>query len=419
MFNLGQQTKHTHTHTHDREFSTGMAFKKSVQEFITELDNCPKPTVAAIHGTALGGGLEIALACHYRVGTARCKVGLPEVLLGLLPGAGGTQRLPRLIGPMLAAELIASGQHVRAQRAENIGILDRVVDILPNHQVSMEQLILRSAAMKFATEISSLPVQDRIISQRKVEPLNEFFYNMLRQQISKGARGFIAPELCIQAVQASTEVNTFEEGLKRERELFMKLATGTQSRALQYVFFAQREITKVPGVDTSLAKKIKSVGIIGCGTMGGGILMNFVQKGIPVTVLETKQSFLDRGLSVVQGNWMRQVKKGKLPKKRFEKYVSLIKPTLKYEDLSDVCIFSFVLHLILIFFQYFVFWTGMSQMVWPNIVKPKRFLSKTKTKKTEIKRSKLFFFRVFSPSLHCALIFSVFVFCFVFFYRLI
>lgn len=303
------------------------------------MDRCSKPTVAAIHGTALGGGLEIALTCHYRIGTSRCKVGLPEVLLGLLPGAGGTQRLPRLIGSMLAAELISSGQHINSMRARNIGILDNVVEIQSNHQTSMEQLILKSAAVRYALQIADLPIGPRVLSSRKIEPLDEFFYDQIRAIINKRARGMVAPESCIQAVKAASETSSFEEGLKRERDLFMKLATGSQSRALQYVFFAQRQITKVPGVDGKKVKPIRRVGIIGCGTMGGGILMNFVQRGIPVTVLETKQSFLDRGLSVVSGNWMRQVKKGKITKAKYEGYMKLIKPTLSYQDLSDVCAF--------------------------------------------------------------------------------
>ena len=308
-------------------------------------DDSPKPIVAAIHGTALGGGLELALTCHYRLGTSNCRVGLPEVLLGILPAGGGTQRLPRVVGSMIAAEMICTGQHIRAQRALRLGILDIIIEI-DNKQVkgdiSLEQSILRSESIKFAKKIANKPFADRIIAKKKVEPLDDFFYDQLREQLKKrGLEGHIAPELCIQAVKAAAESKSFEDGIKRERELLMKLASGSQSKALQYSFFAQRAINKIPGIGANLknmAKKINKVGIIGCGTMGGGILMNFIQKGIPVVVLETKQAFLDRGLGVVKGNWMRQVKKGKLTQAKFEKYVGMIQPTLSYDDLRDVCV---------------------------------------------------------------------------------
>jgi len=319
-----------------REFATGEAFKLNISEFINKCDASPKPLVAAIHGTALGGGLEIALACHYRIGTSSCKVGFPEVLIGLLPGAQGTQRLPRVTGSMIAAELICTGQQISADRAEKIKILDKVIHIEPNHPISSEQLILRHAAVRYAIEIADKPFENRVLSRKKVEPLNDFFYDQLRGMMAKRARGILAPELCLQSVKAAADSKTFQEGVKKENELFMKLAQNSQSQALQHIFFAQREISKIPGVDSSLARNIKKVGIIGCGTMGGGILMNFVQVGIPVVILESQQSFLDRGLDIVKGNWTRQVKKGKLPQGKFEEYWKLIKPTLNYADLKDV-----------------------------------------------------------------------------------
>jgi len=221
-----------------KEFATGEAFKKPITEFIDRCEASPKPIVAAIHGTALGGGLEVALGCHYRVGTSRCKVGFPEVLLGLLPGAGGTQRLPRLIGSMIATEMIVTGQHINSQRAKDIGILDEVVYIENNHHITMEQLIIRSYAIRYALKIYSLPLESRIISKKKCIPINDFFYEQMKNMMKKQARGFVAPELCMEAVQACSEHSeNFELGMKKERDLFMKLAQNSQSRALQHIFF--------------------------------------------------------------------------------------------------------------------------------------------------------------------------------------
>ena len=159
-----------------KEFSNGMAFKRPISDFITNLDNSTKPVIAAIHGTALGGGFELALACHYRIGTSRCKVGLPEVLIGLLPGAGGTQRLPRLVGPMVAADMICTGKHIKAQIAKDRGILDEIVQIQPNHQLSMERLILRTRAIRFAIEVANKDFSHRVLSKRPPPIMDEFFY---------------------------------------------------------------------------------------------------------------------------------------------------------------------------------------------------------------------------------------------------
>eukprot|EP00485_Elphidium_margaritaceum_P000073 CAMPEP_0202692564 /NCGR_PEP_ID=MMETSP1385-20130828/6906_1 /ASSEMBLY_ACC=CAM_ASM_000861 /TAXON_ID=933848 /ORGANISM="Elphidium margaritaceum" /LENGTH=710 /DNA_ID=CAMNT_0049348109 /DNA_START=61 /DNA_END=2190 /DNA_ORIENTATION=+ len=319
-----------------KEFSTGMAFKRPLSELMAALDNSSKPTIAAIHGTALGGGFEVALACHYRVGSSRCKVGLPEVLIGLLPGAGGTQRLPRLVGPMLAAEMICSGKHVKASVAADRGIFDRVVNILPNHRLSAERLILKTAAIRFAIDVAGKSLSDRVLSRRPVPVMDDFFYTQFGNMLNKSARGFLAPQLCLQAVRAAQESASFADGLKRESELFMKLASGPQSRAQQHIFFAQRQISKVPGIDGQLALPIERVGIIGCGTMGGGIVMCFVERGFSVVVLEMEQRFLDKGLGVVRSNWQRQVKKGKLSPAKFEAYMARITPTTRYSDLSEV-----------------------------------------------------------------------------------
>lgn len=322
------------------EFGNGMAFKKpSIQDFIAKLELSPKPVIAAIHGTALGGGFEVALACHYRIGTNRCKVGLPEVLIGLLPGAGGTQRLPRLIGPLLAAEMICTGVHIKSQVAKQRGILDEVVYVEKNHRLDMERLILRNHAIKFALKVSKLSLNNRILSKRPCNKLDDFFYQQISAMSNKRARGFLAPKLCLEAVKAcQRNSSNFEQGLKEERKLFLKLATDSQSRCLQHIFFSQRQITKIPELNglkvSDVSLPIKKVGIIGCGTMGGGIAMNFMKVNIPVVILDMKQEYLDRGLNVIKSNFMRQVKKGKLSKNKFEKYMSLLTPTLNYNDLN-------------------------------------------------------------------------------------
>lgn len=222
-------------------------------------------------------------------------------MIGLLPGAGGTQRLPRLIGPLLAAEMICSGVHISADIAFQRGILDKIVNIGSNHKLSMERLILRQSAIRFALNVVGKPLGPRIISQRKCPTADPFFLDMVAAQSAKKARGFLAPQLCLQAVIAAQNSATFEDGIKIERQLFFRLATGSQARALQHLFFAQRQINKIPGINMKLAKKINSVGIIGCGTMGGGILMCFVSVGIPVVVLEIKEEYLDKGLKIVKG----------------------------------------------------------------------------------------------------------------------
>jgi len=318
-----------------KEFSNGMAFKTPITDVIKGIESSKIPVVAAIHGTALGGGLEIALACHYRIGTSRCRVGVPEVQIGLLPGAGGTQRLPRVCGPMIAAEMCSSGQHLKANRAKEINILDEIIHIESNHKLSMEVLIIRQAGIQYALKIYNKPLLPRIVSKRKCPVMDEFFYTQISKMVKAKAKGFKAPLMNIEAVKQAGLAKTFEDGMKKERELFVKLATSTQAKCLQHFFFAQRMINKIPGIDMKIANKIKKVGIIGCGTMGGGIVMCFIQANIPVIVLEIKQQYLDKGLSVVKKNWMNQVKRGRLSVKKVDQYMSMIKGTTNYNDLSD------------------------------------------------------------------------------------
>src|ERR1700722_2233321 len=258
-----------------------------------------KPVIAAIHGTALGGGLEVALACHYRVAVPSARCGLPEVNLGLLPGAGGTQRLPRIVGVQKALEMMTSGAHVPAQQCLEMGLVDELV----------EEGKLREGAIAFAKKIvaEKRPLKKVRESNEKVEAARghpEIFANF-RKANARKFRGFLAPEYNIRCIEAAVN-EPFEEGMKTEAKLFGELMRGSQSAAQRYAFFAERQANKVPDVpDDTAVIPVNKVGIIGAGTMGGGIAMNFLNAGIPVTLVEVQQEALDRGLKVVRGNYER------------------------------------------------------------------------------------------------------------------
>ena len=293
------------------------------------IENSSKPVIAAIHGTALGGGLEVALTCHYRVAVASARCGLPEVNLGLLPGAGGTQRLPRIVGPEKALEMVTSGQHVPAKACLAMGLVDEIV---PEGE-------LRAGAIAFARKMlaEKRPLKKVRESNEKVEAARgrpEIFANF-RKENARKFRGFLAPEYNIRCIEAAVN-QPFDEGLKTERKLFLELVTGSQSAAQRYVFFAERQVWKVPDVpDDTPTIPVNKVGIIGAGTMGGGIAMNFANVGIPVTIVETKQDALDRGLSVIRRNYENTAKRGRLTMDDVEKRMALIKGSLKLEDLAD------------------------------------------------------------------------------------
>eukprot|EP01084_Bolivina_argentea_P255823 430429_1 len=323
-----------------KEFPVGKHLKFPTITDIHKLnESCKKPVISAIHGTALGGGFEVALATHYRIGTNRSFIGLPEVNIGILPGAGGTQRLPRLVGPMIAAEIICSGKHIPAQTAYKYGILDNIVNIDKNDTLSMECYKLRQRAIQFALNVANKDITSRIVSKKQCPKMDNMFYDMLSAQFAKKRKGWLSPQLCLESIRAAQNASTYEEGIKQERKNAGILGSGPQSRALQHFFFSQRMCSKIPSINKNLKPlKINSVGIIGCGTMGGGILMSFIEAGIPVIILEVEQKYLDKGLAVVKKNWMRQVKKGRLSKIKYEKYISsqLLKPTLNYNDLCNV-----------------------------------------------------------------------------------
>jgi 3-hydroxyacyl-CoA dehydrogenase len=288
-----------------------------------------KPVVAAIHGTALGGGLEVALTCHYRVAVPSAKCGLPEVKLGLLPGAGGTQRLPRIVGPEKALEMVTSGSHVGAKQCLEMGLVDELA----------EEGKLREGAVAFARKIvaEKRPLKKVRDLNDKVEAARgkpEIFENF-RKANARKFRGFLAPEYNIQCIEAAVNL-PFDEGIKVEQKLFRELVTGTQSAAQRHVFFAERQVWNLPDVpaDTPIIP-VKKVGIIGAGTMGGGIAMNFLNTGFPVTIVETKQEALDRGVATIRKNYENSAKKGRFPMEEVEKRMGLLTGSLDMNDLAD------------------------------------------------------------------------------------
>ena len=297
-----------------------------VQEFIEDSN---KPVIAAIHGTALGGGLEVALTCHYRIAVPSAKCGLPEVNLGLLPGAGGTQRLPRVVGVEKALQMVTSGQHVPAKQCLEMGLVDEIAN----------EDGLREDSINFAKKIVSenRPLVKISEMNDKVEAArgNENIFTDFRASIARRARGFLAPEYNIQCIEAAVN-NSFDEGIKIERKLFMELVTGTQSAAQRYAFFAQRQVAKIPDIepDTEI-KPFSSIGVIGAGTMGGGISMNFANVGIPVTIIEQSQENLDKGLGIIRKNYENTANKKRITFEDVEKRTNLIKGSTDINDLSN------------------------------------------------------------------------------------
>ncbi len=297
-----------------------------VQEFIEDSN---KPVIAAIHGTALGGGLEVALTCHYRIAVPSAKCGLPEVNLGLLPGAGGTQRLPRVVGVEKALQMVTSGQHVSTKECQKIGLVD---------EISKEDN-LRGDSISFAKKIVSenRPLIKISEMNDKVEAArgNENIFKDFRTSIARKSRGFLAPEYNIQCIEAAVN-KSFSDGIKVERKLFMELVTSTQSAAQRYAFFAQRQVAKIPGIGPDIeTKPFKSIGVIGAGTMGGGISMNFANVGIPVTIIEQNQERLDKGLDIIRKNYENTANKGRITFEDVEKRTSLINGSTNISDLAN------------------------------------------------------------------------------------
>ncbi|MGR4865847.1 3-hydroxyacyl-CoA dehydrogenase NAD-binding domain-containing protein [Caulobacter sp. LARHSG274] len=301
----------------------------SLQAVQQVIETSPKPVVAAIHGTALGGGLETALVAHYRVAVPSAKAGLPEVNIGLLPGAGGTQRLPRIVGVEKALEMVTSGQHVSAKAALAMGLFDELV----------EEGGLREGALAYARTVLAerRPLKKVRDLDAKVEAARgrpEIFAEF-RKANARKFRGFLAPERNIQCIEAAVNL-PFDEGLKVEHGLFLELMAGSQSAAQRHVFFAERQAARIPDVpEDTPTLPIRKVGVIGAGTMGGGIAMNFLNAGVPVTIIEAKQENLDRGVGVIRRNYEATAKKGRLTEDEVERRMGLLTPSLRLEDLAD------------------------------------------------------------------------------------
>ena len=293
------------------------------------LDASAKPVVAAIHGYALGGGLETALASHYRIAVPSAKVGLPEVLIGILPGSGGTQRLPRLIGPKAAMEMIVSGRHVPAEEAKRLGIIEELVP---------EGGDLREAAIALARRVADVRPLPRIrdhdekLAEAKADP---GIFETMRRSIARRARNQKAPYHCIAAVEAACTM-PFNEGIERERALFDELENSAEARALRYAFFAEREVAKLPDIpsDTPL-RPTETAAVVGAGTMGGGIAMSFAEFGFPVKILEASQEALDRGLARIRSNYETSVRRGSLTEAEMERRLKLIEPVKSFDDIAQ------------------------------------------------------------------------------------
>ncbi|HEY2822208.1 MAG TPA: 3-hydroxyacyl-CoA dehydrogenase NAD-binding domain-containing protein [Candidatus Acidoferrum sp.] len=306
--------------------------------FLMRVEDCAKLVVMAIHGTAFGGGLELAMAGHYRVAAADAQVGQPEVKLGIIPGAGGTQRLPRLAGVAKAAEMCSLGDPVKARDAFDAGIIDKLID------GASGETELRAAAVAFAREIAGKPVrktrerEDKLV--RGADADNAKVFAAARDAARKKLRGRKAPLAAIDAVEAATKL-PFDQGCARERELFIECLFSEESSALIHAFFGEREVAKIPDVPKETpTRTIRSAAVVGAGTMGGGIAMVLANAGIPVVLKETEQAALDRGLATIRSNYANSVKRGRFTQQYADERVALITPTLSYDDFgrADVVI---------------------------------------------------------------------------------
>ncbi|MDF3091518.1 MULTISPECIES: 3-hydroxyacyl-CoA dehydrogenase NAD-binding domain-containing protein [Burkholderia cepacia complex] len=308
------------------EFNTPKALQEpTLHTVIRAVEASAKPVVAALHSVVMGGGLELALGAHYRVAAPGAQVALPEVKLGLLPGAGGTQRLPRAVGLETALNMIVSGAPVPSQQLAKSGLFDEMADG-----------DLLDAAVAFARKVGAQKGPHPRVRDRKIVHENAAgFIQFARNSARAAAPNFPAPHKCIDAIEAGV-LNGFDKGSIAEREGFVALMMTPESRALRHAFFGERAASKIPDVpaDTPL-REIRRVGVIGAGTMGGGIAMNFINAGLPVTLLETKQDALERGLATIRKNYDAQVKKGKLSQEKLDARMALITPTLSYDDLKD------------------------------------------------------------------------------------
>ncbi|MFM8695359.1 MAG: 3-hydroxyacyl-CoA dehydrogenase NAD-binding domain-containing protein [Betaproteobacteria bacterium] len=311
-----------------REFGSPKAIQEpNLLSLIRLCENTPKPVVAAIHTVCMGGGLELALGCHYRVVSPGAQIALPEVKLGLVPGAGGTQRLPRVLGVETALNMIVKGDPVKSE----------VLAALPGQKL-FDRVIegdLLEGACAFALEVADLRPWPLVRNLKASHPQGDAYFAFARNTVRAVAKNFPAPEKCVDCVEAATQKG-IEEGLLFERGHFLSLMMTPESKALRHAFFGERAASKIPDVpDDTPLRSIATVGVIGAGTMGGGIAMNFLNAGIPVTILETKQEALDRGVATIRKNYEAQVKKGKLKPEKYNERMALLKTTLSYDDLKN------------------------------------------------------------------------------------
>jgi 3-hydroxyacyl-CoA dehydrogenase len=306
-----------------KPYPVGMATLPALASY---MDTVTKPIVAAIHGFALGGGLELALACHFRCAVAGTQLGLPEVKLGILPGAHGTQRLPRVVGAERALDMITSGEPIGADKALELGLIDEIV-----------KGEIAAAGVGFANRVvreGREPRKTSMLTAKLDQPAQEFFA-AARARIGKEYRGYPAPLVIVDCIEAAVTL-PFAKGVQKERELFEKLRGTTESKALRHLFFAERQVSKIPDVpEETPTREIKTAALVGAGTMGGGIAMNFTNAGIPVKVLEVNQEALDKGLGVVRKNYAGTVSKGRLSQEDMDKRMALFKGVTSYDALKD------------------------------------------------------------------------------------
>ncbi len=307
----------------------GKAEGPSLHDCLTTMENSAKPIIAAINGTAFGGGLEVALCCHYRVIAASAPVGLPEVKLGLLPGAGGTQRLPRLIGAQKALDFILSGDPIPGPVATQMGIADALADgdVIESAMAFAADIIAKGSPVRRIRDEEDIVAKDRG---------NAEMFDAARKNAARKMRKRFAPEMIVQCIEAAVNLGDFDAGLAVEQECFAKCLKHPQRESLIHMFFSEREVSKIPDVPKDTAtQKIDTAAVIGCGTMGGGITMSFLNVGIPVTTLEMNQEALDRGIGVIKRNYDIQVQRGRMTAEEVDKRMSLLTGTTNFEDLGS------------------------------------------------------------------------------------
>ena len=308
-----------------KEFNSPKAMAEpTLHTVISVVEGASKPVIAAIHSVCMGGGLELALGCHYRVAAPGAQIALPEVKLGILPGAGGTQRLPRVLGLEPALNMIISGTPIMSEKLAGTALFNKIIegDLL-------------QGAIAFANSVADQRPLPKVRDLKVDYPNHEAFLQFSRNTVRAMSGPYPAPLKCVEAVAASV-TKKFDDGIKFERELFIELVQTTESKALRHAFFGERAASKIPDVpDTTPTRPIKSAAVIGAGTMGGGIAMNFANAGIAVKMLETKQEALDKGLATIRKNYENTLKKGKLTQEKFDQRIALITGTLNYADIGQ------------------------------------------------------------------------------------